>query len=154
MHDQSCVKNEIFANHPGNIVYTCCGGIFRQEKHIKTYQKYFSVLCSAVTFQAVQFFVVNDTPLTSTSACRWGKFVELFILDCRQYRSLPTDNDTLANPKTMLGEEQVIFILLHHFDIIHAYVCGFNRSVSNKIHHYFVVKLSFLPLPHPYNASV
>ena len=33
--------------------------------------------------------------------------VELFILDTRQYRSLPTDEDTAENPKTMLGATQV-----------------------------------------------
>ena len=41
------------------------------------------------------------------SRVRWGLSLELFILDTRQYRSLPTDNDTAANPKTMLGETQV-----------------------------------------------
>lgn len=33
--------------------------------------------------------------------------MELFILDTRQYRSLPADEDTAKNPKTMLGETQV-----------------------------------------------
>ncbi|CAN0358580.1 unnamed protein product [Ascophyllum nodosum] len=37
----------------------------------------------------------------------WGKSVDLFVLDCRQYRSLPTASDTTDNPKTMLGATQL-----------------------------------------------
>ncbi|CAN0425405.1 unnamed protein product [Ascophyllum nodosum] len=60
---------------------------------------------------------LNYNPIRATSdpsqqldfyrKVRWGKSVELFVLDCRQYRSLPTANDTLDDPKTMLGETQL-----------------------------------------------
>lgn len=42
---------------------------------------------------------------------RWGKDVELFILDCRSYRSLNTLADTAENAKTMLGAAQRTWLL-------------------------------------------
>jgi len=42
---------------------------------------------------------------------RWGKHVELFILDCRSYRSLNTLGDTAENAKTMLGAAQRTWLL-------------------------------------------
>jgi len=42
---------------------------------------------------------------------RWGKDVELFILDCRSYRSLNTLADTAENAKTMLGAPQRTWLL-------------------------------------------
>jgi alkaline phosphatase D len=38
---------------------------------------------------------------------RWGRHVELFILDTRQYRDPKSQPDQTANPKTMLGREQL-----------------------------------------------
>lgn len=42
---------------------------------------------------------------------RWGKDVELFLLDGRSYRSLNTLTDTAENAKTMLGEAQRTWLL-------------------------------------------
>jgi alkaline phosphatase D len=40
-------------------------------------------------------------------ALRWGKHLELFVLDTRQHRDANFALDTDAQPKTMLGEEQL-----------------------------------------------
>jgi len=39
-------------------------------------------------------------------ALRWGRHVELFVLDTRQYRDPNSQPDSAAEPKTMLGPEQ------------------------------------------------
>jgi alkaline phosphatase D len=41
---------------------------------------------------------------------RWGKHVELFLLDTRQYRDALAAPDTDAHPKTMLGAEQLAWL--------------------------------------------
>ena len=41
---------------------------------------------------------------------RWGKHVELFLLDTRQYRDALADLDSEAHPKTMLGAEQIAWL--------------------------------------------
>ena len=41
---------------------------------------------------------------------RWGKHLEIFILDNRQYRDANFESDNLDKPKTMLGREQVTWL--------------------------------------------
>ena len=41
---------------------------------------------------------------------RWGKHVELFLLDTRQYRDALAAPDSDAHPKTMLGAEQLAWL--------------------------------------------
>jgi alkaline phosphatase D len=41
---------------------------------------------------------------------RWGKHVELFVLDTRQYRDPLAARDDQARPKTMLGAEQMAWL--------------------------------------------
>jgi alkaline phosphatase D len=41
---------------------------------------------------------------------RWGKYVELFVLDTRQYRDPIAALDSEAQPKTMLGAEQMAWL--------------------------------------------
>jgi alkaline phosphatase D len=42
---------------------------------------------------------------------RWGKHAELFVLDSRQYRDANLAIDSAARPKTMLGREQLAWLL-------------------------------------------
>jgi alkaline phosphatase D len=48
-----------------------------------------------------------DNPKRIYRTVRWGQNVELFILDTRQYRDANFSADSQAQPKTMLGREQV-----------------------------------------------
>jgi alkaline phosphatase D len=48
-----------------------------------------------------------DTPQRLYRTVRWGKQLELFILDTRQYRDANLGNDDAERPKTMLGREQL-----------------------------------------------
>jgi alkaline phosphatase D len=41
---------------------------------------------------------------------RWGKHLELFILDTRQYRDANFEADSAEKPKTMLGQEQLTWL--------------------------------------------
>jgi alkaline phosphatase D len=47
-----------------------------------------------------------DPPHRLYRAFRWGRHLELFILDTRQYRDANTAEDTAAQPKSMLGTAQ------------------------------------------------
>ncbi len=58
---------------------------------------------------------VDYTPLTSGGtrlyrSLRWGKHLELFVLDTRSYRDANTASDDAARPKTMLGTEQLAWL--------------------------------------------
>jgi alkaline phosphatase D len=58
---------------------------------------------------------VDYLPMLSTEklyrSARWGKNLELFILDTRGYRDLNTAPDVGAEPKTMLGAEQRAWLI-------------------------------------------
>jgi alkaline phosphatase D len=51
-----------------------------------------------------------DTPTRLYRALRWGQHVELFVLDTRQYRDANSALDSAAQPKTMLGREQLTWL--------------------------------------------
>ena len=51
-----------------------------------------------------------QTPQRLYRSVRWGKHVELFILDTRQYRDANLTPDDTARPKTMLGREQLVWL--------------------------------------------
>lgn len=51
-----------------------------------------------------------DTPKRLYRNVRWGKHLEMFILDTRQYRDSNFEEDIDALPKTMLGREQVAWL--------------------------------------------
>lgn len=52
----------------------------------------------------------SETPNRLYRAMRWGKHVELFILDTRQYRDANFMPDNAQAPKSMLGREQVVWL--------------------------------------------
>jgi alkaline phosphatase D len=54
--------------------------------------------------------IAQNTPLRLYRSLRWGKNLELFVLDSRQYRDPNFDADTDAHPKTMLGREQLTWL--------------------------------------------
>ena len=54
--------------------------------------------------------VAQNTPLRLYRSLRWGKNLELFVLDTRQYRDPNFEVDTDAHPKTMLGREQLTWL--------------------------------------------
>jgi len=54
--------------------------------------------------------VAQNTPLRLYRSLRWGKNVELFVLDTRQYRDPNFEVDTDAHQKTMLGREQLTWL--------------------------------------------
>jgi alkaline phosphatase D len=54
--------------------------------------------------------VAQNTPQRLYRSLRWGKNVELFVLDTRQYRDPNFEVDTDAHPKTMLGREQLTWL--------------------------------------------
>jgi alkaline phosphatase D len=54
--------------------------------------------------------IAQDTPLRLYRSFRWGKNLELIVLDARQYRDPNFETDTDAHPKTMLGREQVTWL--------------------------------------------
>jgi alkaline phosphatase D len=47
-----------------------------------------------------------DTPNRLYRALRWGRHLELFVLDTRQYRDPDSAPDAAERPKTLLGREQ------------------------------------------------
>jgi alkaline phosphatase D len=50
------------------------------------------------------------TPKRLYRALRWGRHVELFVLDTRQYRDANSSPDSATRPKTMLGREQLTWL--------------------------------------------
>lgn len=56
--------------------------------------------------------VVEDpaTPKRLYRSVRWGRHLELYILDTRQYRDANLASDSASQPKTMLGREQLAWL--------------------------------------------
>ncbi len=54
--------------------------------------------------------IAENTPLRLYRSIRWGKNLELIVLDARQYRDPNFAEDTDARPKTMLGREQLTWL--------------------------------------------
>jgi alkaline phosphatase D len=54
--------------------------------------------------------IAQNTPLRLYRSFRWGKNLELIVLDARQYRDPNFEVDTDAHPKTMLGREQLTWL--------------------------------------------
>ncbi|MGK2912977.1 MAG: alkaline phosphatase D family protein [Porticoccaceae bacterium] len=50
------------------------------------------------------------TPSRLYRAVRWGRHLELLMLDNRQYRDANRSKDNLGTPKTMLGREQLAWL--------------------------------------------
>jgi alkaline phosphatase D len=51
-----------------------------------------------------------NTPKRLYRSLRWGKHLELFVLDTRQYRDANAATDSAERPKTMLGREQLTWL--------------------------------------------
>jgi alkaline phosphatase D len=54
--------------------------------------------------------VAANTPKRLYRSLRWGKHLELFVLDTRQYRDANAAPDSPDRPKTMLGREQLTWL--------------------------------------------
>jgi alkaline phosphatase D len=54
--------------------------------------------------------VAPNTPKRLYRSLRWGKHLELFVLDTRQYRDANIASDSPDRPKTMLGREQLTWL--------------------------------------------
>src|SRR5215208_2522716 len=54
--------------------------------------------------------IAENTPLRLYRSFRWGKNLELIVLDTRQYRDPNFEPDTAAHPKTILGREQLTWL--------------------------------------------
>ena len=54
--------------------------------------------------------VAPNTPKRLYRSLRWGKHLELFVLDTRQYRDANIVADSADRPKTMLGREQLTWL--------------------------------------------
>jgi alkaline phosphatase D len=54
--------------------------------------------------------VSENTPKRLYRSLRWGKHLELFVLDTRQYRDANAATDSADRPKTMLGREQLTWL--------------------------------------------
>jgi alkaline phosphatase D len=54
--------------------------------------------------------VAANTPKRLYRSLRWGKHLELFVLDNRQYRDANAATDSADRPKTMLGREQLTWL--------------------------------------------
>ena len=54
--------------------------------------------------------VAANTPKRLYRSLRWGKHLELFVLDTRQYRDANAAFDSPDRPKTMLGREQLTWL--------------------------------------------
>ncbi len=52
----------------------------------------------------------TGTPPRLYRTVRWGKHLELLILDTRSYRDANAAADTATEPKTMLGREQLVWV--------------------------------------------
>jgi alkaline phosphatase D len=54
--------------------------------------------------------IASNTPKRLYRSLRWGKNLELFVLDTRQYRDANGAFDSADRPKTMLGREQLTWL--------------------------------------------
>jgi alkaline phosphatase D len=54
--------------------------------------------------------IAQNTPKRLYRSLRWGKHLELFVLDTRQYRDANSAPDSPGRPKTMLGREQLTWL--------------------------------------------
>ncbi|HET6643215.1 MAG TPA: alkaline phosphatase D family protein [Gaiellaceae bacterium] len=54
--------------------------------------------------------IAANTPKRLYRSLRWGKHLELFVLDTRQYRDANSASDSPDRPKTMLGREQLTWL--------------------------------------------
>jgi len=54
--------------------------------------------------------IASNTPKRLYRSLRWGKHLELFVLDTRQYRDANGASDSADRPKTMLGREQLTWL--------------------------------------------
>jgi alkaline phosphatase D len=54
--------------------------------------------------------IASNTPKRLYRSLRWGKNLELFVLDTRQYRDANGASDSADRPKTMLGREQLTWL--------------------------------------------
>jgi alkaline phosphatase D len=54
--------------------------------------------------------IAQNTPKRLYRSLRWGKHLELFVLDTRQYRDANSASDSPDRPKTMLGREQLTWL--------------------------------------------
>jgi alkaline phosphatase D len=54
--------------------------------------------------------VAPNTPKRLYRSLRWGRHLELFVLDTRQYRDANAAADSPDRPKTMLGREQLTWL--------------------------------------------
>jgi alkaline phosphatase D len=54
--------------------------------------------------------IAPNTPKRLYRSLRWGKHLELFVLDTRQYRDANIASDSPDRPKTMLGREQLTWL--------------------------------------------
>ena len=54
--------------------------------------------------------IAPNTPKRLYRSLRWGKHLELFVLDNRQYRDANLATDSPDRPKTMLGREQLTWL--------------------------------------------
>jgi alkaline phosphatase D len=54
--------------------------------------------------------VAANTPKRLYRSLRWGRHLELFVLDTRQYRDANSASDSPDRPKTMLGREQLTWL--------------------------------------------
>jgi alkaline phosphatase D len=54
--------------------------------------------------------IASNTPKRLYRSLRWGKHLELFVLDTRQYRDANGASDGPDRPKTMLGREQLTWL--------------------------------------------
>ena len=52
----------------------------------------------------------GNTPERLYRNFHWGKHLEMFLLDTRQYRDANFVAGSAAGPKTMLGREQVVWL--------------------------------------------
>ena len=52
----------------------------------------------------------SNTPKRLYRSIAWGKNMEMFILDTRQYRDANFEADSAEHPKTMLGREQMVWL--------------------------------------------
>jgi alkaline phosphatase D len=54
--------------------------------------------------------IAPNTPKRLYRSLRWGRHLELFVLDTRQYRDANSASDSPDRPKTMLGREQLTWL--------------------------------------------
>jgi alkaline phosphatase D len=54
--------------------------------------------------------IAPNTPKRLYRSLRWGRHLELFVLDTRQYRDANSAADSPDRPKTMLGREQLTWL--------------------------------------------